>query len=83
MIELNNESIIAVVLVALIVFFSLEFDKPYAPFIHNAARHPFARFLSGVGVIYLANMNPLLAALSLVVVFFWIADVNLLSSFEF
>jgi hypothetical protein len=70
------------VLVALLVFFSLDFDKLYGSGFHEAARHPFARFLGGLGVSYLAALNPLLGGLSLLVVFFWIADVNLLSSFS-
>jgi hypothetical protein len=78
---MDYSSILGVTLVALIVFFSLEFDKAYIPALHNAARHPFVRFLAGLGVVYLANEDPLLAVLALIVVFFWIADVNLLSSF--
>jgi hypothetical protein len=78
---MDYESMLGVFLVALIVFFSLEFDKSYVPALHNAARHPLARFLAGLGVVYAASVNPLLAILSLIVVFFWIADVNLLSSF--
>lgn len=77
----DYESLLGVALVALLVFFSLEFDKAYIPALHNAARHPFARLLAGLAVVYLADLNPMLAVLSLVVVFFWIADVNLLSSF--
>lgn len=78
---MDYESLLGVCLVALIVFFSLEFDKSYAPALHNAARHPLARFIAGIGVVYLADRDPLLGILSLIVVFFWIADVNLLSSF--
>lgn len=78
---MDYESLLGVILVALIVFFSLEFDKSYLPALHTAARHPFARFIAGLGVVYLADVNPLLSVLSLIVVFFWIADVNLLSSF--
>ena len=77
----DYKSLLGVILVALIVFFSLEFDKSYVPALHNAARHPFARFVAGLGVVYLAEVDPLLAVLSLIVVFLWIADVNLLSSF--
>ena len=79
---MEYETIVAVFLVALLVFFSLDFDKLYGSGFHDAARHPFARFLAGLSVAGLASQNPLLGALSLVVVFFWIADVNLLSSFS-
>ena len=77
----DTQTVTAVVFVALIVAFSLEFDRSYAPALHEAARHPFARFLAGLGVVALAAVDPLLAVLGFIVVFFWIADVNLLSSF--
>jgi len=49
---------------------------------HGAARHPFMRFLAGLVVTLIAAQNPLLAAIALVIVFFWIADIHLLSSFK-
>jgi hypothetical protein len=76
------ETQLGVLLVALLVFFSLDFDKAYFPALHTAARHPLARLAAGAFVVYLADRDPLLAMLSLIVVFFWIADVNLLSSFS-
>lgn len=79
---MDYDAIVAAVLVALLVFFSLDFDKHYADGIHDAARHPFARLLAGLGVVVLAARNPALGSLALLVVFFWIADVNLLSSFS-
>ena len=78
---MDFETIIAVLLMGLLVFFSLDFDRHYSAGIHNAARHPFLRFLAGLGVIFIAHHNPQLAVLALIVVFLWIADVNLLSSF--
>ena len=76
------ETQIAVVLIALLLFFSLDFDKTYAPYIDDAARHPFARFLAGLGVVYVSSQSPVIGILSLAVVFFWIADINLLSSYK-
>lgn len=79
---MDFETIGTVILMGLLVFFSLDFDRHYTSMIHNAARHPFARLLAGLGVVYLADKNPMLAVLALTIVFFWIADVNLLSSFS-
>lgn len=76
------ETQLGVLLVGLLVFFSLDFDKAYFPALHSAARHPLARLAAGASVVYLADKDPLLAMLALIVVFFWIADVNLLSSFS-
>jgi len=76
------DTLLGILLVALLVWFSLEFDKAYTPVLHNGARHPLARLAAGAFVIYLSTRDPLLAVLALTVVFFWIADVNLLSSFN-
>ena len=74
-------TLLTIVLVILVIVFSLRFDRPYATVFHDAARHPFARFVAGLGVVGLAAYDPVLAVLALIIVFFWIADVNLLSSF--
>jgi len=78
---MEYDTVLTVALVGCIVYFSLDFDKVYGSGFHDAARHPFARFLAGLLVAYIASENPKLAMLAFVVVFFWIADVNLLSSF--
>jgi hypothetical protein len=70
----------AVILVVCLLYFSLNFDRKYGNGVHDAARHPFARFLVGMGVAILAGINPILAILGLIIAFFWIADVTLLSS---
>jgi hypothetical protein len=78
---MEYETVLTVALIGCVVYFSLDFDKIYGNGFHDAARHPFARFLAGLCVLYLAEENPKLAILALLIVFFWIADVNLLSSF--
>ena len=78
---MDYEMLIAAVLIGLLLFFSLDFDKHYGSVFHDAARQPFARFTAGLAVCILAALNPSLAVVGLTVVFFWIADVHLLSSF--
>jgi hypothetical protein len=73
------ETAIGAVLLVLLFAFSLDFDRPYAEVLHNAARHPFYRFLAGMSIALLGALHPVLGLLGLLVVFFWIADVNLLS----
>ena len=73
--------ILAVLLTGFLFYFSMDFNKPYGYGFHDAALHPAARFLAGLLVVYTAQSYPLLASILLMVVFFWIADVNLLSSF--
>ena len=79
---MDYETIVAVLLVVLLLFFSLDFDRHYGQGFHEAARHPFYKFLAGLLVVYIASINPILAVLALVIVFFWIADVHLLSSLK-
>lgn len=80
---MEYESGIATVLIILLLFFSLDFSKYYGSSIHNAARSPFVRFLAGLCIVLLANVHPTLAVLLFMIVFFWIADVHLLSTFSF
>jgi len=72
---------LGVILMGLLVFFSLDFDKHYGSIFHDIAHQPFARFLAGLSICILASINPFLAVIGLMIVFFWIADVHLLSSF--
>ena len=72
--------LLAAILIGLLLFFSLDFNKHYGSVFHDAARQPFARFLAGLSVAIIAAINPLLAMVALTVVFFWMADVHLLSS---
>ncbi len=78
---MDYETILTVLLVIILLWFSLDFDKHYSETLHSAARHPFIRFLAGSAVVYLATINPVLATLAFMIVFFRIADVNFLSSF--
>ena len=80
--NLDTHTIVTAVLVAIVIVFSLRFDRPYTSTLHTAARHPFARLLAGLGVVGLAAYDPMWGILALIAVFFWIADVNLLSSFS-
>jgi hypothetical protein len=71
---------LCIVLLGIVGLVSLRFDLPYGFGLEVAARHPAARFLAGAAVVALSYRHPVLASLALVAAFFWIADVNLLSS---
>jgi hypothetical protein len=80
--EFEFQTVIGVALLGLLFFISLDFDKHYTSIIHESALHPFARFVAGLGIALLATLNPIHSVLALMIVFFWIADVNLLSSIK-
>lgn len=73
-------TIVAIGLTAFLIYFSLDFDRHYSFGFHNAALHPAARFVAGLSLAYIAQTHQLLASVLFVIVFFWIADVNLLAT---
>ena len=75
----NYETLIAVILIVLLLFFTLNLDRHYTSTLHSAGKHPFIRFLAGAMIVFTATINPLLAMLSLLIVFFWIGDVHIVS----
>jgi hypothetical protein len=79
---MDYETGAALLFVGVLVYFSLDFDKHYSESFHAASRHPFLRFLAGIFVTLVAAQNPSLAAIALMIVFFWIADIHLLSSLK-
>jgi len=79
---MDLETVVALLFVGVLVYFSLDFNKHYSETFHKAARHPFLRFLAGICITLIASYNPILAAVALIVVFFWIADIHLLSSLK-
>ena len=80
---MDYETIAAAILVAVLVFFSIDFHKYYTTEFQEAARNPMLRFLAGLLIVWIASINPILAAIALTIVFFWIADVHLLSSISY
>lgn len=77
---MDYSTIVAIALTVFLLYFSLDFDKHYSFGFHKAALHPAARFATGLAVAYIGQTNQLLASVLFVIVFFWIADVNLLAS---
>jgi hypothetical protein len=72
--------IIAAVLILLLIFVSLPFERSYGKQWTELAHNQAARFLGGVGLLMLANMDPILGGLAFLLLFLWIADIQLLSS---
>jgi hypothetical protein len=68
------------VLFACLLLVSLPFERRYAKHLQEAAQHPGIEFLAGIALLVLASYDVLLASLGLLLLFLWIADVQLLSS---
>jgi len=77
---MDFETILTILLVGFFIYFSIDFNKHYMNEFHEASRYPIARFIAGMLVVYLSSINPILGSLALSIVFFWIADIHLLST---
>jgi hypothetical protein len=75
----NHESIIGFFLVVLLLSFSLHIQIPYYDTLRKAAYNPFLRLIAITFAVVLSSYNPILGILAALCVFFWIADVSLLS----
>jgi len=71
---------INVLLLICIFIFSLDFDRPYTATINKLAHHPAAKLIAGILLVLLAYLDPITAILYLIVIFFWFADIHLVSS---
>ena len=71
---------ISIGLMAILLLVSIDFERHYSFGTNELALNPFARFLAGLIVAYLASWNVVAGSIALLVVFLWIADVHLLSS---
>lgn len=77
--RMDYELFIIILLISLVITFSLKLNKQYTKRLQTMTHYPIVRFLAGMVVVCMANINPLFGILSLIIVFFWMTDVHLLS----
>lgn len=79
--EKNIHFILTLLILVWLVGVSIPFQTPYAASLRDAANQPLAKFLAGALIVFTAAWSPVLAGLLLLVVFLWISDIQLLSTF--
>ncbi len=67
-------------LLVCLILVSVPFERRYSKMISYQAQTPSARFFAGIVLILLASQDPMLGALAFLVLFLWVADIQLLSS---
>jgi uncharacterized iron-regulated membrane protein len=67
------------VMLLILLTISIPMDVEYHDSIRRAAYNPVARFVAISVVVALALYSPFLALLGTLIVFFWLADIQLLS----
>jgi hypothetical protein len=70
---------IGLVLVLVLMTISLPMEVTYHDAIRRAAYIPMARLAALSAVVGLALVSPILAMLGVLIVFFWLADIQLLT----
>jgi hypothetical protein len=74
--------VLGILLLACLFVVSLPFEAHYTRQLQTWAHNPAARFVAGLALVGLAWMDPILGALAFLVLFLWIADIQLLSSIK-
>jgi hypothetical protein len=77
---MGGKLVLGTILLACLFLVSFPFEQRYGKYMHESAHNPGIQFLAGLGLVSLATIDPLLGGLALLVIFLWIADVQLLSS---
>lgn len=77
---IDAQLLVGLILLVCVFLISIPFEKRYAHTLSSLAHEPVVRVLGGAGLLWAASVNPALAGLVLVVLFLWIADIQLLSS---
>jgi hypothetical protein len=79
---MDTKSCIGAALIACIILVSIPFEKRYTHKLNELAHNPAVRFCSGLLLVALATYDILLGAMALLIVFFWFADIDLISSLK-
>lgn len=79
---IETTAVLGILLLACLFVVSFPFEAHYARQVQTWAHHPAARFAAGCALVGFAWLDPLLGALAFLVLFLWIADIQLLSSIK-
>jgi hypothetical protein len=72
--------LLAAGLVVCLFIVSVRFEQQYSTLFRDLAKHPGARLVAGLLLVLMASIDPLLGALTLLILFLWLADIHLLTS---
>lgn len=79
---MEGKTVLGILLLICLFLISLPFESHYSKQFQTWAHNPAARFGSGVILIALSSIDPILGGLAFLILFLWIADIQLLSSIK-
>lgn len=77
---IDSKTVLGIILLICLFLISLPFESHYSSQFQMWAQNPAARFGAGIGFIALSTVDPILGGLAFLILFLWIADIQLLSS---
>lgn len=72
--------LVSAVLLLCLFMVSVPFEQRYSTYMASLAHEPAARMVAALGLLWAASVDVTLGALALVILFLWMADIQLLSS---
>jgi hypothetical protein len=79
---MDSKTVLGTTLLVCLFLISLPFESHYSKQFQMWAHNPAARFGAGLGLIALSTVDPILGGLGFLILFLWIADIQLLSSIK-
>jgi hypothetical protein len=79
---LDSKIILSILLLVALFLVSIPFEAEYAKEFQILAHNPAARFIAGCILVWLSSIDASLGGLAFLVLFLWIADIQLLSSIK-
>jgi len=67
----------------IVVWLTFPFEQHYDETLRKYSREPIFRILLGLLLIYISSFSIPIALLLFLIIFFWIADIHLVSSIKF
>jgi hypothetical protein len=80
---MNLKIVLGILLLTCMIVISMPFERGYHQVLADLAHHTGARFMAGIALLLLASYDIVLASMAFIILFLWIADIQLLSSIRF
>ncbi len=79
---IDSKTILGILLLIALFLVSIPFETEYSKELQILAHNPAARFVAGILLVGLSSIDASLGGLTFLVLFLWIADIQLLSSIK-
>jgi hypothetical protein len=79
---MNLRTLLGLFLITWLILVIIPFERRYKTTLVMLGQHPAVRLVASVLVLWMASIDPMLGALGFMILFLWVADIQLLSSMK-